>query len=275
MIEMSAAEVSITVCILTYNEADRLPRTLAALRGRIEPVVVLDAESDDTTRDVAEDAGCEVHVRTWQGYAAARRHLLELAQTDWVLMIDADEVVQPAFWDEVGALDLTAVETAGFDMRRRTVYLGRVLRRSWQPDWKTVLFRRDRARVHDSGVHESILIDGPVHRLRAEIHHHSYRSLADHHARIVRYASLGADELARQGRQVSWLDLTVRPAWAWVRQYLVMGGFVDGWRGRLAARSTALSVYLRYAMLLERHRSEANDAEGNDPGGDDRRRDGS
>ena len=57
----------------------------------------------------------------------------------------------------------------------------------------------------------------------------------------------------RDGRPepASWLDLAGRPAWAWIRQYVFMGGFVDGWRGRLAARSTAQSVYLRYAMLLE------------------------
>ena len=257
--EMSADDVRITVCILTRNEADRLPRTLEALRGRVEPVVVLDAESEDATCEIAERAGCRVDVRPWQGYVAARRHLLDLAQTDWVLMIDADEVVQPAFWDEIGAVDLTTVDASGFAMRRRTVYLGRVLRRSWQPDWKTVLFRRDRARVHDSGVHESILIDGRVRRLRSEIHHYSYRSRADHEARMVKYAELGAEELMRQGRKASRFDLVVRPAWAWIRQYLLMGGFVDGHRGRIAARSTALSVYLRYMLLAKKQRSGGND----------------
>jgi glycosyltransferase involved in cell wall biosynthesis len=253
---MAADDAGITVCILTRDEEDRLPRTLAALRDRVAPVIVLDAESQDSTRAIAEHEGCEVHVRPWDGYVAARRHLIDLAHTEWILMIDADEVVQPAFWDEVGALDLDSVGAAGFAMRRRTVYLGRVLRRSWQPDWKTVLFRRDRARVHDSGVHESIQLYGDTRRLHSEIHHHSYRSLADHQARIVKYAALGARELARHGKTASWLDLAGRPAWAWFRQYLLMGGFVDGWRGHLAARSTAWSVYLRYALLAEMNRHE-------------------
>lgn len=243
----------VTVCMLTRNEADRLPASLGAVAGRVERILVLDAESDDGTGAVAREHGAEVHVRPWEGFVPARRHLLSLAATEWVLMLDADELVRPELWRELVERDFPDVAADGFQMRRRTVYLGRVLRRAWQPDWKTVLFRRSAARIPDTSVHEAVQIDGRRERLSAEILHHSYRSVAEHYRRMVTYAELAADDLEERGRNAGWVDLTLRPAWSGFSHLLLRGAILDGLRGWIAAASSAVSTLLRYAVLYDRH----------------------
>jgi len=242
--------------MITHREEERLPASLGAVHGHVERMVVVDAESDDRTREVAAELGAEVFVRPWSGFVDARRHALSLAATDWVLMIDADEELSASLWDELRVMGFPEVEADGFQVRRRTVFLGRRMRRAWQPDWKTVLFRHSRARIADRLVHESVLVDGTVERLRSELLHHSFESLQDHRQRIRRYAELGARELHRRGRRASWADLWLRPVWRFFSEFVLRGGFVDGTRGWIAARGSARSLYLRYRLLRDLRRQE-------------------
>jgi glycosyltransferase involved in cell wall biosynthesis len=242
--------------MLTRNEEDRVAASLGAVRGHVARMVVLDARSEDRTRELAEQAGAEVVVRAWEGFVAARRHLMSLAETPWILMIDADEVVDAALWDELDRIGFPDGEARGFQLRRRTVYEGKKLLRSFQPDWKTTLVRADSAYFEDRSVHEALRVDGPVQRLRSEILHYSYRSADDQYHRIDAYAELAARDLAAQGRRAGLINLWLRPAWRWVSDLFLRGGIVDGVLGLKMASRTAWGVHLRYRYLqqLERHR---------------------
>lgn len=245
----AAAKAVITLCMLTRNEEDRVAASLGAVRDHVARMVVLDAHSDDRTREIAEQAGAEVVVRAWEGFVAARRHLLSLAQTPWVLMIDADEIVQPELWDELDALGFPDCRAHGFQLRRRTVYQGTVLRRAFQPDWKTTLVRVECAGFDDRSVHEALRVDGPVRRLKSEILHHSYRSEEDQLRRIDTYARLAARDLAAQGKRAGLVNLWLRPAWRWFSQLFLLGGVVDGPLGVTMANRAAWDVHLRYRYL--------------------------
>lgn len=235
--------------MLTRNEEDRVAASLAAVRDHVARMVVVDAESDDRTRALAEQAGAEVVVRSWEGFVAARRYLLALARTPWILMIDADEVIEPGLWDELAALGFPDCTAHGFQLRRRTVYQGRKLRRAFQPDWKTTLVRADRAFLEDRSVHEALRVDGTVQRLESEILHFSYRSAADQYHRIASYAELAAHDLAAQGRRAGPVNLWLRPAWRWFVELFVQGGVVDGALGFTMAFRSAYGVHLRYRCL--------------------------
>ena len=90
--------------MLTRNEEDRVSVSLAEVRDHVHRMIVLDAESDDATRELAQKAGAEVVVRPWEGFVSARRYLLSLVTSPWVLMIDADEVIEPGLWLELESL---------------------------------------------------------------------------------------------------------------------------------------------------------------------------
>lgn len=239
--------MTITACLLTRDEADRLPATLAALQGRVGRILVLDSGSTDATVAVATAAGAEVVVRPWEGWVSARNHLLTQVDTPWTLMLDADEVVDEAFWQELAQTGFPDVGWSAAAARRETVYLGRRMRRAWQPDWKTFLFRTGSASFSGGSVHERMEIAGPTRRLKARVAHFSYRSFDDHMQRMRRYARLGADDLRARGVRVRWHDLTLRPLWHVVRMLLLRRAVLDGTHGWLAAVGAGVSVWLRYA----------------------------
>lgn len=235
--------------MLTRNEEDRVSASLGAVRDHVARMVVVDAESDDRTHEIAEQAGAEVVVRPWEGFVAARRFLLALAETPWVLMIDADEVIEAGLWEELDVLGFPERLEHGFQLRRRTVYLGRKLRRVHQPDWKTALVRADSAYFEDRSVHEALRVNGPVLRLKTEILHYTYRSAEDQYRRLDTYAKLAADDLAERGKRAGFVNLWLRPAWRWFTELFLLGGIVDGALGVTMANRSAYGVHLRYRYL--------------------------
>jgi hypothetical protein len=176
---------------------------------------------------------------------------LSLTRTDWVLMIDADEIIEPGLWEELRDRGFPDCPEHGFQMRRRTVYGGVKLRRVFQPDWKTALVRTADAYLEDREVHESLRVHGAVARLRTEILHHTYRSAEDQYRRIRLYAELAARDLAAQGKRAGPVNLWVRPAWRWVTELFLLGGIVDGKLGVTMASRSAYSVHLRYRYLRD------------------------
>ncbi|MBW8075943.1 glycosyltransferase family 2 protein, partial [Metallibacterium scheffleri] len=197
---------SICAVIITLNEERNLPECLASLAW-CERVVVLDSGSRDRTVELARLAGARVEQSPdWPGFGAQKNRALELADCDWVLSIDADERVSPALAQEIRAAVSDPGATAAFSMPRLSSYCGQFMRHGgWYPDRVLRLFRRGKARFSDDLVHEKLLVDGPVGRLREDLLHISYRSLDDVLDKMNRYSSAGAQKAAAAARRAGEL----------------------------------------------------------------------
>ena len=242
----------LSVVVVTLNEAERLRACLESVAWADE-IVVVDAESDDKTATIAREFTDRVVVRPWPGYAAQKNTAIELATGDWILSLDADEVVSTDLAADVGRI-LTANGPAdGYAVPRRNIFWGRWVRHGGlYPDWQVRLFRRTRGRFAARAVHESVSVDGRVERLAGHLEHRSYRDLGDFLARADRYATLAATEAVAQGRRAGVGDLVLRPLGRFVVMYVVRGGFLDGWRGFLLASLYAYYVLIRAAKIWER-----------------------
>jgi len=248
-----ANRLPVTVIIITLNEADRLPRALESVAWAAE-IVVVDAGSTDATCALARAAGAVVVTHAWEGYSAQKQFALERARQEWVLWIDADEVVTPRLARAIAGLLAAGPEPrcAAYAVKRRTFYLGRCVRfGGWYPDRKVRLFRRDRARFDGRGVHEGLRVAGTIGRLEGELLHYSFRDLEHHVRKSLEHARLWSEE-RRAGRRVRTVELLVRPLAKVVKSYFWRGGFLEGWRGLVIAGISAWSVWLKYALLRER-----------------------
>ncbi len=214
---------------------------------------VLDAGSADTTAEIARAAGAEVESRRWRGFIDARRYALSRVATPWVLMIDADEVLD----DDLRAA-LLAADGAGVDaywMRRTTLFCGRPIHTAgWSNERLVRLFRSDRVRLeaHSVGgtadLHERWIPSGPAGSLPGAIVHDSYPSVASYRAKFDRYTSIEAADVRGSvlGFAVAVLLAPVKCLWSFVRY----GGWRDGWRGYyVAAHSAAYPVVVQYKAL--------------------------
>jgi hypothetical protein len=168
-----------------------------------------------------------------------------------VLSIDADERVTPQLRDEILAVvNAQDAAVAAWDMPRRSSYCGRFMAHSgWYPDRVTRLFRRGAARFSDDVVHERLLAQGAVGRLKGELLHHSYPDLETVLDKLNRYSTAGAQRMLLQGRRASVGGAVLRGLWAFVRTYLLQLGFLDGRMGFLLAVSNAEGTYYRYLKL--------------------------
>jgi glycosyltransferase involved in cell wall biosynthesis len=250
--------VPLSAVLITHDEEARLPAALESVRF-CDEVVVVDDGSTDRTREIAEQAGARVVVSSpWPGFAAQKNRALDEARHDWVLAVDADERVAPALREEIEAARAAGfANRAGYRVPRVTFYLGRWIRGTdWYPDWQLRLFDRRRGRWQGALVHESARVDGPVGRLRGELEHFPYADIASHVARIDRYTTLWARGAHEAGRRSSPLERALAPGFAFLRNYVLRGGFRLGWAGYTVSRLNAHYTFLKLAKLAELERGD-------------------
>jgi glycosyltransferase involved in cell wall biosynthesis len=241
----------LTVTIITHNEAANIAAALDSVRWADE-LVVVDAESTDATAEIARRYTPNVEVRPWPGYVAQKNYAAQCASHDWVLSIDADERVTPELAAEIRTLLQHDPAAAGYRIPRVTYHLGRWIRSTdWYPDYQLRLYDRRRARWSGHYVHESVSAEGPVDRLRSELHHYAYRDVAHHLQTMDRYTTLAARQMFEQGRRATWIDIVITPRLTFFRNYVLRGGFRDGMPGLIISAMNAYYVGLKFTKLWE------------------------
>jgi glycosyltransferase involved in cell wall biosynthesis len=242
--------VPVTATVITFNEAANLRAALESLSWADE-IIVVDSQSTDGTPDLARQFTDRVIVRPWPGYAAQKNFAAAEARHDWIFSLDADERVTPELAGEMAGV-LRDPRCAGYRAPRVTFHLGRWIRSTdWYPDYQLRLYDRRRARWAGNYVHESVQADGPVRDLRGELRHYAYRDLAHHLQTMDRYTTLAARQMFEEGRRAGWVDLALHPPAAFVRNYLLRGGFRDGVPGLIVSAMNARYVGLKFAKLWE------------------------
>lgn len=239
----------ISVIVTAYNEADNIARCLDGLRGFGE-VVVVDSFSTDGTVDVARQRGVTVYTRPYASAAAQKNWAVGVVRNDWVLIVDADEVVTEALRDEIQRTDPDGV--GGYWIRRRSVYLGRTIRGcGWQRDKVLRWFDRRRGRYAEVAVHEEVELDGRTAILGERLLHYPYRDVAQHFRKINEYSSRGAADFVARGGRWALARMLVHPPLRILRMYVWQRGFLDGAPGLVLCLLSAYSVFLKYAKAWE------------------------
>jgi glycosyltransferase involved in cell wall biosynthesis len=247
----------VSVTIITLDEAEHIAAAIDSAAWADE-VIVVDSGSADETVAIARAKGARTDYRAWTGYVDQKNFAATLASHDWIFSLDADERIPPPLASEVR--DLLAAEPAhgGYRVPRVTFHLGRWIRTTdFYPDFQTRLYDRRRATWGGRYVHESVRVEGQPGQLKNEIEHYSYRDLHDHLDRINAYTTLAAKQMHESGRRASAVDLLVHPWAAFLRNYVLRGGFRDGGVGLTLSLVNAYSVFAKFAKLWELQRLQA------------------
>jgi len=244
------ADMTLTGCVLTLDEAEHLPGCLASLSW-VDQLLVIDSGSTDATRVIARSAGAEVVVQTFENFSRQRQRALELIGSDWVLFLDADERIPPALATEIRrALGTPGV--AGYWIPRENVFWGRTLRGGgWWPDPQMRLMRTALARYDpDRAVHEVAEVAGPSACLTRPMTHINYESPAEFRAKQAAYVRLEVRLRRAIGDKVRPHHVVSQPLRELHRRFIGLKGWRDGWLGAWLALQMAYAEAVVQLELL-------------------------
>jgi glycosyltransferase involved in cell wall biosynthesis len=246
----------LSIFIIARNEADRIGRTIEAVRMLSDDVVVVDSGSTDGTIAVAEKLGARVIHNDWPGYGPQKRFAEENCRHLWLLNIDADEVVPPGLADEIReALRSGAAGVDGFEIRIAEIFPGEDAPHPLAYALAPVrLYRRDKGRYVDSIVHDRVAFEAGAtfRRLKGVIHHFSVRSIGDQMAKLNDYTTQQAKDLAARGESVPTWRLFVEFPASFIKAYFFRRHAVRGIYGFMTSMNYAFYRWLRVAKDVER-----------------------
>lgn len=246
--------MKISAVIIAGNEEKKIAEAITSVLWSDE-VVVIDSESTDRTRQIAEDLGARVLTKSWSGFAAQKQFGVGAASFDWILSLDADERLSPELREELKLIQDGGPSADGYRMPRRSIYMGREIRHcGWYPDWQLRFFNRRKGKWKDVFVHESVemMPDAKIKDLKGDIIHFSVDSAEHHHEMIgKRYAPLAAQQMFANGKRTSPLRMATASPLAFISTYLLKLGFLDGLPGFCISRFAAHHAFLKHLHLWE------------------------
>jgi glycosyltransferase involved in cell wall biosynthesis len=248
---------TLSVAVITRNEEINLERTLGTIAWADE-IVIVDSGSTDGTEQIARKFNARFFDEPWKGFAAQKNSALEKCGCDWVLSLDADEMLSDTLAKEIWTVLHDESAPEGYLIPRRNLFLGRWIRHGgFYPDPKLRLFRRGSAEFETRPVHEKVHFVGKAGRLKGDLVHYAYPTLAVYLEHMDRYSTLGAlGSRKRTGDLVPFLvHIVVNPLATFVYNYFFRLGFLDGREGLLLHMYHSVYISWKYAKAWELTRS--------------------
>lgn len=240
----------ISVVIIAKNEESNIQRCIESALWADE-VVVYDSGSTDKTVEIASKLGAKVYSGGWLGFGPTKHHATGLAQNDWILSIDADEVISSELKNEILEKIRSLNPEVGYQVPRLSNYLGRWIRHGgWYPDYQLRLFHRKYSQWNNEIIHEKVK-SKLVEKLSSDLNHYVFKNIEHQVNTNNRYSTLQAVEMKKNGKKMNWFHFLTKPYVKFIECYFLKLGFLDGWPGYLIARNAAYSVFLKWAKLKE------------------------
>ncbi len=255
----TAERAALSCFLITKNEADRIATTLQAVKDWVDEMVVVDCGSSDATCAIAEELGARVIHQDWLGFGPQKRFAEDQCRNNWVLNIDADEVVSSALADEITTLLSNAPSASAYSLRILDVYPGENRPRPWADDYRQPRLY-DRRVVHFSAspVHDSLELAGVrTPCLKGPVLHFSVRSIEDHFRKSLERAHYNAEHSKPKPAAALRLRLVTEFPMAFFRYYFWRRHFTGGLMGFQIAMSAAFSRFARIALMLEKAKRDA------------------
>ena len=268
----------LSVVVITKNEEKNILRCLESVKPVADEIVVVDSGSDDQTTRICSEFGCKVFSREFDGYGLQKQFAVNQASNDWVLSIDADEVVSEELKAELvgifgsqghrvkesqGHIENGPEKTEnqnelpdGYQIPFSLFFMGRILRHGGVGhEFHLRLFNRLRGGFTTVPVHEGIEVKGHVGFLRSCIIHYSYRDISHHLEKINTYTSQAAGGYLSRGKSFTKMQVVLKFPVSFFSHYIIKRGFLDGYPGFIWSFLAAVYATLKVAKTIELIRS--------------------
>lgn len=250
-------QISLSVVLATFNEAEYLPACLSSVQGLADEIIVVDGSSKDKTREIAKAAGSKVYrVKNQAIFHINKQIAVDKATGRWILQLDADERISQDLKQEILAIIHQTAAFSGYYIPRKNFFLTRFLTKGGQyPDYVIRLFLAGKGHFPCRSVHEQIKIKGRVGYLTNPLIHYADQYFSRYLLRFNRYTSLDAHKLFRQKIHPGFLMalnyFLLKPSFWFFSAYFRHKGLLDGWPGFIFALMSSLRFPVIYIKFWE------------------------
>ena len=244
--------IKVSAVIITLNEEQNIKRCIESIKNIADEIIVVDSYSNDKTVSIAQNYHAKVFYHKFKGFGDQKTFAIDQACYDWVLSIDADEVLSP----ELQASLLEAKKGPSYDAYNINIlpnYCGKWIRHcGWYPQPKLRFFNKHQCTINSNKVHESILMsdkNAKIGSLEGNILHYSYKSISDHIRKIDLYSELAARNAVHKGEKITFIKILLIPPWKFIYNFIFRGGFLDGYMGYVVCKNIAYSGFIKYIKI--------------------------
>ena len=243
--------LKISCVIITLNEEENIRRSLSAVKW-CDEIIVVDSGSTDKTIETCNELGCKVYHKDFDGYGEQKRYAVSLAQNDWVLNIDADEVVSDELGKEIeNILRAERIDHIGFALPRMLIFLGKKFKYGKESkEYYIRLFNKNFSDFSKDKVHEKVELDGEAKKLKGAFYHYSYINIEQYFKKFNSYTTEAATELYKAGNKGRKpLAIVLGFPVYFFKNYFVNRNFLNGIPGFLWALFSSLYPVVKYFKL--------------------------
>ncbi|PCJ21476.1 MAG: beta 1,4 glucosyltransferase [Candidatus Cloacimonadota bacterium] len=243
--------VAISVAIITKNEEEMLPKTLEAIQDLANEIVIVDSFSTDKTKEIALSYKARFFENKWEGFSNQKNFLIDKCQGDWILLIDADELVSKNLKKEI----LEAIQSNKYQMFEflfHSYCYGKLVQYGgWSGFYKIRLFKKGAARFGKERVHEKFIYNENISigRLKEPLQHYTYLSMDETIEKMNSYSTASSLDAFSKQKKSSILKVIFSPILMFLKAYILKLGFLDGFRGFILAIVNAIYHFLKYSKL--------------------------
>ena len=238
----------ITAIIPTFNEQERIKNSLNSAQFAHE-VIVIDSFSTDDTISIVKKSNAILLQRKFDNFSKQKNYAIQHASFDWIVWIDADEVLTKDLQQEIKDAVENPKENVGFYMYRIFFFKGKKMRFTGTQNDKLIrLFNRKYCH-YEGIVHEKIIAKGKLGVLKNKILHYSYISFDRYIVKLNQHSALKAQELYNKGLIITPFHLIIKPIARFIKHYFIKLGILDGFYGFIISFALSYGVLVRYIKL--------------------------
>lgn len=243
--------MKITAAIITYNEEDNIERCLKSLIPVVDELLVVDSFSTDKTKEICLRMGARFIENPFEGHIQQKNFALDQATHDWVLSLDADEVLTETLQKSILSVKENP-QYDGYHLNRLTNYCGHWVKYcGWYPDTKVRLVKKRAARWMGVNPHDRLdMLNGETTGfLRGDLLHYSYNSAEQHYKQIEYFGNIAANELHQKGKKTNSFMIYSKTVVQFIKSFFIKLGILDGKTGFLISKRSAYATYRKYTKL--------------------------
>jgi len=248
----------LSAVIITFNEERNIARCIESIINVADEIIVVDSFSTDRTEEICRKKNVKFIQNSFEGHIQQKNFAMLQSSNDFVISLDADEAL-----DEMLQKTILKIKDQfkydAYTFNRLTNYCGQWIKHcGWYPDNKLRIWNRSKGKWGGVNPHDKVIMDEntSVKNLSGDLLHYSYYTINDHVRQIQYFTDISSKSAFERGKKSNIVKILTKPVFKFMRDYILKGGFRDGFYGFVISANSSYATYLKYLKLYELNRNK-------------------